>query len=74
MRQIIKRAASTSVTLADGKDACSTARIITEMLGSLDRLRELHCDLHAILGDDYGDERREEVIRASDDVEKKVSP
>ena len=58
----------TSVTQADDKDACSIARIITEMLGSLDRPRELHCDLHAILGD----ERREEVIRASEDIEKKV--
>ena len=59
------------MTLADGKDACSIARIITEMLGSLDRLRELHCDLYAILVDDYGDELKE-VIRASEDVEKKV--
>ena len=46
----------TGVTMEYGKDVCSITRAITEMLGLLDRIRELHCDLHAIIGDDYGDE------------------
>ena len=42
------------------------------MLQLLHRFRVLHCDLHAILGDDYGEKLKEEIMHASEDVEKKV--